>query len=50
MTLLGMIGVSLYGAATLPAEQQVPIHFGPGSYKQLGTQKRRPHTVALQSG
>lgn len=32
MTLLGMIGVSLYGAATLPAEQQVPIYFGPGSY------------------
>lgn len=30
--LLGMIGVSLYGAARLPDGAQVPIHFGPGSY------------------
>lgn len=30
--LLGMIGVSLYGAGTLPVGALVPIHFGPASY------------------
>jgi hypothetical protein len=30
--LLGIIGVSLYGAARLPAGAQLPMHFGPGGF------------------
>jgi hypothetical protein len=30
--LLGMIGVSLYGASALPPGAKVPMHFGPGAY------------------
>jgi hypothetical protein len=32
--LLAIIGVALYGAATLPPEAQVPVHFGPGGYNR----------------
>jgi hypothetical protein len=32
--LCAIIGVSLYGAATLPPGAQVPIHFGPGGYNR----------------
>jgi|SRR5580658_4085735 hypothetical protein len=32
--LLAIIGVSLYGAATLPSGAQVPIHFGPAGYNR----------------
>ncbi|HEY1920081.1 MAG TPA: hypothetical protein VGH27_31300 [Streptosporangiaceae bacterium] len=32
--LLAIVGVSLYGAATLPPGAQVPIHFGPGGYNR----------------
>ena len=27
--LLGIVGVSLYGRATLPAGARLPLHFGP---------------------
>lgn len=30
--LLGMVGLAVFGAATLPPGAQVPIHFGLGSY------------------
>jgi hypothetical protein len=30
--LLGIIGVSCYGAAILPARARLPMHFGPGGY------------------
>jgi hypothetical protein len=30
--LLGIVGVSLCGAATLPAGAQLPLHFGPAGY------------------
>lgn len=30
--LLGIVGVSLYGRATLPAGAQLPLHFGPAGY------------------
>lgn len=30
--LLGMIGVSLYGASALPPGAKMPMHFGPGAY------------------
>ena len=30
--LLGIIGVSLLGAATLPSEARWPLHLGPGGY------------------
>jgi hypothetical protein len=41
LLLLGMVGVSLYGASALPPGARVPIHFGPGAYnnwvpKQVG--------------
>jgi hypothetical protein len=32
LLLLGMVGVSLYGASALPPGARVPIHFGPGAY------------------
>jgi len=32
--LLAIIGVSLYGAATLPPGAAVPVHFGPGGYNR----------------
>ena len=32
LLLLGMVGVSLYGASALPPGAQVPIHFGPGAF------------------
>ena len=32
--LLAIIGVSLYGAATLPPGAQVPVHFGPAGYNR----------------
>ena len=32
--LLAIIGVSLYGGATLPPGAQVPVHFGPGGYNR----------------
>jgi hypothetical protein len=32
--LLAMICVSLYGAATLPPEAQMPVHFGPAGYNR----------------
>ena len=30
--LLGIVGVSLYGRATLPAGARLPLHFGPAGY------------------
>jgi hypothetical protein len=30
--LLGILGVSLYGASALPSGARVPIHFGRGTY------------------
>ncbi len=30
--LLGIVGVTLYGAATLPAGARLPLHFGLGGY------------------
>jgi hypothetical protein len=30
--LLGIVGVSVYGAAALPAGAQLPLHFGPAGY------------------
>jgi hypothetical protein len=32
--LLAMICISLYGAATLPAGAQLPVHFGPAGYNR----------------
>jgi hypothetical protein len=32
LLLLGMVGVSLYGASALPPGARVPVHFGPGAY------------------
>jgi hypothetical protein len=32
LLLLGMIGVSLYGASALPPGARVPIHFGLGAF------------------
>jgi hypothetical protein len=32
--LLAMICVSLYGAATLPPQAQMPVHFGPAGYNR----------------
>ena len=32
LLLLGMVGVSLYGASALPPGARVPIHFGPAAY------------------
>ena len=32
LLLLGIVGVSLYGASALPPGAKVPIHFGPASY------------------
>ncbi len=40
--LLGIIGVSLRGAAILPAGAQLPMHFGPGGYTNW-----RPKNVGL---
>jgi heme A synthase len=33
--LAAMLCVSWYGWVTLPADAQVPIHFGPGAYNQF---------------
>jgi hypothetical protein len=30
--LIGIIGVSVYGARTLPPDARVPLHFGPAGY------------------
>jgi hypothetical protein len=30
--LLGIIGVSVYGARALPADARLPLHFGPAGY------------------
>jgi hypothetical protein len=32
--LLAIIGVSVYGALTLPPGAQVPVHFGPAGYNR----------------
>lgn len=32
LLVLGMVGVSLYGASALPPGARIPIHFGPGSF------------------
>jgi hypothetical protein len=32
--LFAIIGISLYGGATLPPGAQVPVHFGPGGYNR----------------
>jgi len=41
--LLGvMIGISWYGARTLPADARVPLHFGPGGYGSFA-----PKTMGL---
>lgn len=32
--LLATVGVSLFGAATLPPGARVPVHVGPGGYNQ----------------
>jgi|ERR1700691_2409727 hypothetical protein len=37
--LLAIIGVSLYGAVTLPPGAQVPIHFGPAGYNRWLSKK-----------
>jgi hypothetical protein len=34
VAVLAMIGVSLYGRASLPPGAQIPVHFGPGGYNR----------------
>jgi hypothetical protein len=40
--LLGIVGVSLYGSAHLPAGARLPLHFGPAGYTNW-----QPKNVAL---
>jgi hypothetical protein len=42
LILVAMIGIALYGAATLPSDARVPIHYGIGSYNNFA-----PKTVGL---
>jgi len=32
-----MIGIALYGAATLPSDARIPIHYGIGSYNNFAS-------------
>jgi hypothetical protein len=42
LILVAMIGIALYGAATLPSDARIPIHYGIGSYNNFA-----PKTVGL---
>jgi hypothetical protein len=35
--LVVMIGIALYGAATLPSDARIPIHYGIGSYNNFAS-------------
>jgi hypothetical protein len=37
LILVAMIGIALYGAATLPADARVPIHYGIGAYNNFAS-------------
>jgi uncharacterized membrane protein len=34
-----MIGISWYGARTLPADARIPLHYGPGGYGSFASKK-----------
>jgi hypothetical protein len=42
LLLLAMVGISVYGAITLPSDARIPLHYGIGSYGNFA-----PKTVGL---
>ena len=48
LLLLAMVGISVYGAITLPSDARIPLHYGIGSYGNFAS--KTVLVVALEYG